>query len=123
MVNLGSLWLRICLNRVLTSVYCCVVDVQRSFTRAFSQSVAPARSALSQLMGAEVGARGASAASRPAAAAPSNIVEAFFAAKPHPTGHKIDYKAFITNSTAKSVAADLTNTFPNTFETILAKKL
>ena len=74
-------------------------------------------------MGAEVGARGAAAGSSSAAAAPANQVEAFFAAKPHPTGHKVDYKAYIANTTAKSVAADLTNTFPNTFETVLAKGL
>jgi hypothetical protein len=73
-------------------------------------------------MGAEVGARGAAGNGASAAVTPANQVEAFFAAKPLPTGLKVDYKAYYVNAAANESAATLTASFPNTFETVLAKR-
>ena len=71
-------------------------------------------------MGAEAGARGAATK---VATAPANQLESFFAAKPHPTGNTEDFKTLFVNRASKSVAEKLSATYPNTFETVLPKKL
>lgn len=74
-------------------------------------------------MGPEAGQRGAAATAQATTAAPSNVVEAFLTAKPLTTGGKVDYKAHYVNQAARNVAADISASFPNTFETVFAKKL
>lgn len=73
-------------------------------------------------MGPQVGQRGAAATTQAAAAAPSNTVEAFFTAQPL-AGAKVDYKSYYVNQAARNIAEDISASFPNTFETIFAKKL
>ena len=73
-------------------------------------------------MGSSVGQRGAAATSNAAAAAPTNAAEAVLQALPS-SGSKVDVKSQLVEQTARKVAADISASFPNTFETQIAKKL